>query len=93
MDCGKESDRLGKCDTEPSPTKTQASVKSLIAYDRRGALQGITMMEAMYEADEARQLEENRARLLSYVDESEEPEKESRREADDCLGTHDSVPG
>ena len=49
------------------------------------------MMEAMYEADEARQLEEDRARLLSYVGESENYEKESKREMDDCLGTYDTV--
>ena len=45
------------------------------------------MMEALYEADESRQLEEDRARLLPYVGESENYEKESKREMDDCLGT------
>ena len=63
----KSDDRLGTPDTEPSIKKTSTPAESPIVFGKRGAREGIAMMEAMYEADEASQLEENKSRLLSYV--------------------------
>ena len=49
------------------------------------------MTEAMYEADEARQLEEDRIRVMANTGDSEEYKEESQRQTGDCPGTYDSA--
>ena len=49
------------------------------------------MMEAIYEAEEARQLEENRTRVLANAGDSEEYKEDSQRGTDDCPGAYDTV--
>ena len=50
------------------------------------------MMEAMYEADAARQLEEDKSRKMTYVGASEKHKMDSGKESDHRLGKYDTEP-